>query len=582
MPPPPKGFTLDSSSAIPPPPPGFKIEQDVYSTPGRKPGADEATKAYLDSGGKTEATIGGIVQNFLSSFGLPEAYAAAQAKSKQIKERPIVETLKTTARDALMAGLPIAQVPGVLAKHWDQLKKSGSDLVEGYPLQAAGHLAAASLPVAGPIMAEGAEQVQGGDPNGWGRFAGGATMALSPFIKEGVETAAPLAKAGVKGAYKEAVAPTQVPAVRIPGVGRIQVDKQIPTILADAVEGSAVGAAAGALPVISVPAGAATGAAIGAGRTLARGAKKGIREFRQERMDAARGPRPAPQWTGIPNQEAQAAPPIEIPKVQLPSGRTPGGIQNQKNSTADVPTVKPTANGVEVVEPKTHVPVSQPSVDWRNPTSAGELSTAIRKGVFPEGSRWDGSKVVLPATERAAYEAMKQSIVDDSKVILQEDGMPLMKVGTEPPGESFEALLGNVRARLEAEGIVPKGYKWGRGDAGATIQNRFEEGSGGPIIDSSKSRFNGPVANPMRLKPGQPEQVIAKIEALAEPTEPQLRLVEQMKKEISRRAGVRTKAPEVTQEPGSTQPVPSAALMKKIMEDPKLAKAALDFAEMFK
>lgn len=264
---------------------------------------------------------------------------------------------------------------------------------------------------------------------------------------------------------------------------------------------------------------------------------------------------------------------------------TAKAAQKTPTIAPEVPEVKPSANGLEVVQPpvEPHVPLAQPSVDWRNPTSAGELSTAIRKGIFPEGSRWDGSKVVLPATEKAAYEAMRPSNVD-AKVILQEDGMPLMKAGTEPPGEAstFDTLLGNVRAKLEAEGVVPKGYKWGRGDAGGTLQQRFEEGSGAPIIDSSKSRFNGPVANPMRLKPGQPEQVIAKIEALAEPTEPQLLLVEQMKKEIARRASSRTKAPAEAPKETTTQPAPSAALMQKIMSDPKLAKAALDFAEMMK
>jgi hypothetical protein len=96
-------------------------------------------------------------------------------------------------------------------------------------------------------------------------------------------------------------------------------------------------------------------------------------------------------------------------------------------------------------------------------------------------------------------------------------------------------LMQKVREKLEKEGKVPPGYKWGQGDAGGNLQARFEEGSGAPIIDSSKSRFNGPVANPTRLKSGQPQEVIAKLKVKPSLTPREAELLTQMEQEVKRR-----------------------------------------------
>jgi len=95
-------------------------------------------------------------------------------------------------------------------------------------------------------------------------------------------------------------------------------------------------------------------------------------------------------------------------------------------------------------------------------------------------------------------------------------------------------LLDNLRKKLEREGALKPGKHLGEEPHGS-YSARFDEGSGAPVVDSSKSRFNGPVANPKLLKLGQPEAVIARLESAGALTPKQTSLLEQMRNEVKRR-----------------------------------------------
>lgn len=549
-------------------------------------GSTENTRKYLaENDGKTilgpkvEHSALSLVSEFLQ--GLP---MAARREHERITGQPISKTLKESVSKALEAAMPITQIPGMLMAQLDEAKKAYRDAKDGDYMQAGGHALAAAVPGLGPAAASAGEQIAAGDTaGGVARGAGQVALALAPAIKRGAQAA----PSGVRGAITEAKTPTELPAVRIPGMGRIQIEAEVPAIVADAAKGAATGGTVGAIaPGVTTAAGATAGAAIGAGKTLVRGYRKGTAAFREAQRQAAMPPR-APLTASPANIPAttpppQAAPPSAPPGV-LPSGRRPGGIQNQ-TVTPTVTDVTPSVTtavdplaaievGSEVLATDTPQMVAKRLNFGPKPTAAQELQIRVAKQAAAQKAA-QSTPTPAPVTAeptpfaekmQKALDNLRETPADKRKIDPNMYGSTRPKYELSPWEDQAKGaqrsapheLKATIAADLaESSGITPEQVasftdsqkaafteglkrahpnKW---KTGLDLTNTWED-----IADTLKtrqanpiySRFNRPVENPQLLPV---ETLTGQIDRLAKKpnrTPGETNLLNQLRDEVKKR-----------------------------------------------
>lgn len=310
--------------------------------------------------------------------------------------------------------------------------------------------------------------------------------------------------------------------------------------------------------------------------------KDAASKFRIAQEAAARGPRPIPAWQAIqPEVRPVPGQPVPLPSV-LPSGRVPGGPQNipapvplparvpawqrlkqsmEVAPVADTPVEIPNALPSGRVPGGVHnqeLPVEQqlaPPGASRAPAALPspvdkfrELQKSAKAAKAPEPSTADqlldgiaqgygfkkGFKAVKdPAVQQTIRDlAAKVGQAKPEAPIVAPEPQSTDIYGYDPAKDPspFGQDLAKAFARLREKGplLTDPGPNEG--------PYRFEEGNEeAPVIDSSKTRGNRPVANPSLLKPGQPEAMVDTLQKIANPTEGQKALLKQLREEIKRR-----------------------------------------------
>lgn len=236
-----------------------------------------------------------------------------------------------------------------------------------------------------------------------------------------------------------------------------------------------------------------------------------------------------PAWQQI-KQSMEVAPaadtPIDPPNA-LPSGRVPGGVHNQElpvEQQLAPPEVSPAALD-SPVDKFRELQKSAKAAKAPDLSAADQLLDGIAQGYgFKKGFKAVKDPVVQQTIRDLAAK------VAEPKPTMP--GQPTDIYGYDPAKDpsAFGQQLAKALDRLKQTG--PLKTAPGPNDG----PYRFEEGSGeAPIIDSSKTRGNGPVANPGMLKPGQPEAMADSLQKLVNPTEGQKALLKQLREEIKKR-----------------------------------------------
>ncbi len=347
------------------------------------------------------------------------------------------------------------------------IEKSATDISEGRPYEAATDVLAA------PALAKGAGMV--------GKAASGAPGAV------------------VRGAVRAGAPDVAIGAAKIAGGAALD--------------------AAGAPYHVGTVLGVKEGFSdlVQGGKKAVAGGKAGLDRFRALQQQARQSDRPpvvAPPSV-VPNSTVRPdAPPAPGIPGQLPSGRKPGGIQNQ--TPADTP-LRPT-----------EIPISDPmdaiakDLGYTKPYAKLNASQQLEVKIAQRAAAQEAEKAALETTDAPIDPQTMQEILEDARP---------PKAG---PRGDFSAKLQAAFERLKEKGALPADFEPGKIDTDGP--RRFEEGSGkAPVIDSTKSRFKRPVANPEQLGAGQLTQQIARLDKMPNRTPGETNLLTQLREEVKKR-----------------------------------------------
>ncbi len=448
----PPGAELVSSNEMKLPPGAELVGKGVYASPGRKPGQEEANQKYIDE--NTQHDADGFLASAFKTSGLQGLWDAANAIHEGRAPIPSFE-------HPLMTGLRmIGAIPA-------QLKETGEKV--GQQLADENYSGAA------------------------GSVAGVVAPLLVPGAAKAVTESAPAAI--VRGAVK---------------AGGKDLLKGSAKIGAGAVLDTA-GVSHGVGTVLGVREG--MGDLLKGGKAAIEGGKAGLDRFRTLQRQAQQPGRPIPAWMQEPVQTAQPSDvqPIQGPPA-LPSGRKPGGIQNQQNQPAPVPAGPAAAVAVDPLD------TVAADLGYKKPYSKLTASQQMEVKVAMKVAEQEAAKAVSPASPVSPVEPN----------ISQE--VPA------PQNTAFEDAYNKALERLKAKGEVPPDFA--RGKSGGELDGpaHFDESrAGAAVIDSTKSRFNRPVANPDLLKLEQLTQHIERLEKKPNRTPGETNLLNQLRDEVKKR-----------------------------------------------
>jgi hypothetical protein len=471
------------------------------SAPGRKPGAAEATDAYLEANKPSVLTralmnlkrsAGRYAENGAAMSGGPASGPSLSMGDDGVVRNADGSERKIGPKETLEDVKNFASAAGRFLQHpIDTLKESFAE-----------------------------------DPINTAAIVAGAARQAGPKVISGVRSA----PSGVRGMKAEAMERVPLPAVNIPRLGRVQVEAKVPRIVADAAKsasiggtvGGAIGSTVGAVTPMSIMGGGATGtvigantgAVLGAAKNLTRGYRKGTAAFREAQRQAKMPPRapltapPSSVPRGTPT--ATTPPPPAAPGT-LPSGRKPGGIQNQR-----VEPTSPPAGTQAVLDPLDAIAAE---IGYKKPYS--KLTASQQMEV----------KIAQKAAEQAATKAAEPGITG---TITAEPDIPTSGAPS-PDVTPFGQAMQKALERLKETNQIPKDFQPGTLGGPDPALKVFDTGSGKPVIDSSKSRFKAPVANPDLLKPEQLTFQIDRLSKKPNLTMGETNLLRQLRDEVKKR-----------------------------------------------
>lgn len=423
----PPGAELVSSNEMKLPPGAEIVGKGVYASPGRKPGQAEANQKYIDENSQHDAD--GFLASAFKTSGLQGLWDAANAIHEGRAPVPGFE-------HPLMTGLRmIGAIPG-------QLKETGEKV--GQQLADENYSGAA------------------------GSVAGLVAPLLVPGAAKSVTESAPMAvaKAAVKaGGPKVAL-----------GVGKIGLGAGVD--MAEHALGLPPNAASSLYGIVK--GGPDVSAGLKAGYSAG---KEALSKFRELQRQAQQPGRPLPAWISEPDATVAPPDPPSPPSAPpvLPSGRKPGGIQNQQTQTASVP--------AEVAAAVAGDPLDTIAADLGYKKPYSKLTASQQMEV----------KVAMKVAEQ---EAAKAAPGITGTIVSEPDPPPPIPFAQTDLGKSeFGAKMQKAMDRLKGKGEIPQDYDpsfFGGPDEKNKV---FDTGSGGPVIDSNKSRWNKPTANPHLIEP---------------------------------------------------------------------------------